>query len=174
MKALIDTWWCIKKIHFEIHVCITCAQKLHLVGCFFVVRIVVANLLKQVQPELVDLSDASEEEEEEELLSDLLPQDEATQEYLTRVAEALQQARQQHQELQGKIQRCSQKVKEDELAWKKASQKLCKLAREEKHLAQQIAEVRFRLIQETVQEGPSQKHLMLGKLSCLLFWSFLL
>lgn len=137
-------------------------------GCFFVVRIVVANLLKQVQPELVDLSDASEEEEEE-LLSDLLPQDEATQEYLTRVAEALQQARQQHQELQGKIQRCSQKVKEDELAWKKASQKLSKLAREDKHLAQQIAEVRFRQFQETVQEGPSQKHLMLGKLSCLLF-----
>eukprot|EP00434_Breviolum_minutum_P029252 symbB.v1.2.025874.t1/scaffold2543.1/size76562/6 len=112
----------------------------------------------EVQPELVDLSDASEEEEEE-LLSDLLPQDEATQEYLTRVAEALQQARQQHQELQGKIQRCSQKVKEDELAWKKASQKMSKLAREEKHLAQQIAEVRFRRFQETVQEGPSQKHL---------------
>lgn len=125
-----------------------------------------ANLLKQVQPDLVDLSDASEEEE---LLSDLLPQDEATQEYLTRVAEALQQARQQHQDLQGKIRRCSQKVKEDQLAWQKAAQKVSTLAWEEKQLQQQIAEVKFQRIQEIVQEGPSQKHLMLEKLSCLLF-----
>ena len=150
----------------EIHVSMMFAQKLHLAGCyFFVVRIVVVNLLKQVQPDLVDLSDASEEE----LLSDLLPQDEATQEYLTRVAEALHQARQQHQELQGKIRRCSQKVKEDDLAWQKAARKVSSLAWEDKQLQQEIAEVKFRLIQETVQEGPSQNHLMLGKFSCLLF-----